>query len=343
MQSTRVFPAEWFPQSGVQLTWPHPQTDWLDTLGQVIPCYQQIAYEISKRQKLLVVCHNTAEVNQYLTHCDQRNIAYYEVPANDTWARDHSGITVYENEQPVLLDFQFNGWGLKFPANYDNQITGELYRQKAFHKTVSHQSLNGFVLEGGSLESDGKGTLLTTEGCLLAPNRNEPLSREDIAAFLKETLGLQRILWLKNGYLAGDDTDSHIDTLARFCDAQTIAYVQCLQTEDEHFEALSQMEQELRQFRTMSDTPYRLLPLPMADPVYGPQGERLPATYANFLIMNEVVLLPYYGLPQDEPAREVLQEAFPTREVIGIPCEVLIQQHGSLHCITMQYPQGVLA
>nr|WKN39784.1 agmatine deiminase family protein [Tunicatimonas sp. TK19036] len=343
MKNTRVFPAEWYPQSGVQLTWPHPETDWRDMLDQVIPCYQRIAQEVAKRQKLLVVCHNQAEVQNYLTQCDPANVIYYEIPTNDTWARDHSGITVMEDEQPLLLDFQFNGWGLKFPANYDNQITAQLYQKKAFQNLVQYQSLKTFVLEGGSLESDGEGTLLTTEECLLSHNRNEHLTKDEITTFLKETLGVQRVLWLKNGYLAGDDTDSHIDTLARFCDAQTIAYVQCPQADDEHYEALAKMEQELRQLRMASGEPYRLLPLPMADAVYGSEGERLPATYANFLILNEAVLLPFYGLPQDEPAREVLQEAFPNREIIGVPCEALIQQHGSLHCVTMQYPQGVLA
>lgn len=342
MNSQRLFPAEWYPQGGVQLTWPHAQTDWQGSLEQVISCYQQIAYESSLRQKLLIVCASTEATKQYLTHCDAANITYHEIPTNDTWARDHSGLTVLDEERPLLLDFQFNGWGLKFPANLDNQITRQLYKQRAFALTVEYQSIKNFVLEGGSVESDGEGTLLTTEGCLLSRNRNDHLSKEQIDEFLEEILGVSRILWLQNGYLAGDDTDSHIDTLARFCDSQTIAYVQCADSCDEHYEALTKMESELQQFRTQSNEAYRLLPLPMADAMYNDQGNRLPATYANFLIMNEVVLLPFYSLPQDETAREVLQQAFPSREIIGIPCEALIQQHGSLHCATMQYPENVL-
>jgi agmatine/peptidylarginine deiminase len=343
MKTKRVFPAEWYPQSGVQLTWPHSRTDWQSTLDQVIPCYQRIAYEISLRQKLLIVSSDANEAKTHLKHCNPTNITYHQIPTNDTWARDHSGIIVLKNEQPIVLDFQFNGWGLKFPAHLDNQITRQLYEQRAFSPSTKYQSMKGFVLEGGSLESDGASTLLTTETCLLSRNRNENLTKEQISEYLEETLGTERILWLQHGYLAGDDTDSHIDTLARFCDFQTIAYVQCIDSDDEHYEELAKMEQELQQFRTEIGQPYRLLPLPMADAMYDAEGNRLPATYANFLIMNEAVLLPFYGLSQDEPVREVLQQAFPNREIIGIPCEALVQQHGSLHCATMQYPDGVLA
>ncbi|MEO0331872.1 MAG: agmatine deiminase family protein [Bacteroidota bacterium] len=342
MKNARAFPAEWYPQSGVQLTWPHAQTDWQSTLDQVIPCYQRIAYEISLRQKLLIVCPNINEIKEYLIHCDPANVIYCEIPTNDTWARDHSGLTVLDDGQPVLLGFQFNGWGLKFAADLDNQITRQLYEQQVLSPTVGYESRKNFVLEGGSLESDGEGSLLTTEACLLSRNRNEHLAKEQISKYLQETLGVKRILWLKNGYLAGDDTDSHIDTLARFCNPRTIAYVQCTDPDDEHYEALAKMELELQQFRTKADESYQLLPLPMADAMYDRDGNRLPVTYANFLIMNEVVLLPFYGLPQDEPAREVLQQAFPSRVIIGISCEALVQQHGSLHCITMQYPKGTI-
>ena len=199
-----------------------------------------------------------------------------------------------------------------------------------------------FVLEGGSIESDGQGTLLTTEACLLSANRNDSLTKDEIELFLKETFGLQRVLWLQNGYLAGDDTDSHIDTLARFCDAHTIAYVQCVDSADEHYEALRRMEKELQAFRTTEGQPYRLIPLPMAEAAWGDAGKRLPATYANFLIINGAVLLPCYSTLQDALAKEQLQTAFPDREVVGVDCQALIRQHGSLHCVTMQYPVGIV-
>ena len=267
-------------------------------------------------------------------------LTLYEIPTNDTWARDHSGIMVVENGKLVLLDFQFNGWGLKFAANLDNQITHQLYKQGAFPATT-YRSMKHFVLEGGSIESDGEGTLLTTVDCLLSANRNDTLTKEEVEVFLKNHLGLQRILWLHHGYLAGDDTDSHIDTLARFCDAQTIAYVQCTDPTDEHYQALSGMEEELQAFTTLKGEPYRLIPLPMAEPVWDEEGHRLPATYANFLIINKAVLLPFYGTEQDAIAQAQLQSAFPEREVVSIHCGALIHQHGSLHCVTMQYPSNM--
>jgi agmatine/peptidylarginine deiminase len=332
-----VLPAEWHPQSAVQLTWPHPATDWQADLEEVARCFWRIAYEIALRQPLLVVCHNADEVRTQLKRCPPNRISVYEISTNDTWARDHCGITVLEAGNWVLLDFQFNGWGLKFPANLDNQITRQLYAQGAF-PGMDYRNVKQFVLEGGSIESDGQGTLLTTEACLLSPNRNDSLTKDEIELFLKEMFGLQRVLWLRNGYLAGDDTDSHIDTLARFCDANTIAYVQCLDSVDEHYEALRRMEEELQAFKTIEGRPYRLVSLPMAEAVRNDAGNRLPATYANFLIINEAVLLPFYGTAQDATAKAQLQTAFPDREVIGIDCQALIRQHGSLHCVTMQYP-----
>lgn len=341
MKAPVQLPAEWHPQSAVQLTWPHPATDWQADLEDVVQCFQQIACEIASRQPLMVVCHDRDEVRKQLAHCPIDRVSLYEIPANDTWARDHGGITVLEDGQPVLLDFQFNGWGLKFPANLDNQITHQLYAQGAFPGT-NYRTMKQFVLEGGSIESDGQGTLLTTEACLRSVNRNDTLTKDELEAFLKQTFGLQRVLWLRHGYLAGDDTDSHVDTLARFCDASTIAYVQCTDPADEHHDALRRMEEELQAFTTLDGQAYRLVPLPMAEAVHDEDGNRLPATYANFLIINEAVLLPFYGTAQDTIAQERLAAFFPNREVVGVPCQPLIRQHGSLHCVTMQYPAGVI-
>ncbi len=175
----------------------------------------------------------------------------------------------------------------------------------------------------------------------MAPNRNQPLTKADIEEFLKKTLGLKQILWLHHGYLSGDDTDNHIDTLARFCDKTTIAYVQCNDDTDEHYHELKKMEEELLSFRTTDGEPYNLIALPMATPVFE-DDYRLPATYANFLIMNTVVLIPTYNSERDILAKQQLQKAFPNKEIIGIDCRTLIKQHGSLHCITMQYPEGFL-
>ena len=334
-------PAEWEPQSGVQLTFPHRGTDWAPYLEEAERCFFQIAFEIAKRELLLVVTPDKPRALQLLAGCNINNIRIFELPTNDTWARDHGGITVKRNGCLEILNFTFNGWGKKFDATLDNQITPELFFGNAFAPGVTLGDRTPFVLEGGSIESDGQGTILTTSECLLSDNRNEPMTREEIEAYLKTALGAKRVLWLYNGYLIGDDTDSHIDTLVRFCDPQTIAYVRCEDESDAHFDTLQKMETELRSFTTMNDTPYRLIPLPMADAMIV-DGERLPATYANFLIINGAVLMPTYCSDRDSLAKAALAMAFPDREIVEIDCSVLVKQHGSLHCVTMQYPEGVL-
>ena len=338
-----ILPAEWYPQSGIQLTWPHPDTDWREMLDEVEECFTDIAQEISKREPLLIVAPDTEKVRRRIEgKTTTANIGYLSCPTNDTWARDHGGITLIneENGRARILDFAFNGWGLKFAANHDNLITRHIYQEGLFNGEYVNR-LN-FVLEGGSIESDGKGTLLTTSECLLSPNRNGEWDREQIEAYLKENFSVRQVLWLDHGFLAGDDTDSHIDTLARLCPDDTIVYVHCNDTDDLHYAALSAMEEKLRSFRTLGGKPFRLLPLPMAAPIVC-DGERLPATYANFLILNKAVLYPTYAQPDnDAAAAQVLQLAFPGRDIVGINCRALIKQHGSLHCVTMQYPQGVL-
>lgn len=338
-------PAEWFPQSGVQLTWPHSHTDWCDLLPEVTTCYLRMAFEIASREKLVIVTPEKEKVEQCIrTHLPANvceNIVWQECNTNDTWARDHGFITCITKNGFELLDFRFNGWGMKFAANWDNQINRTLFNNQVLNGNY-HNHLD-FVLEGGAIESDGEGTILTTAHCLLAPNRNEPMDRNEIEHYLLKALHARRILWLNHGYLAGDDTDSHVDTLARLCPNNTIAYVQCTDKNDEHYQELSQMEQEIKNFRTIEGEPYTLVPLPMADAVYDDEGTRLPATYANFLIMNQAVLMPTYNQPaNDELAMKQLQKAFPKHSIVGIDCRVLIQQHGSLHCCTMQYPKGVI-
>ena len=336
-----VLPAEWVPQSGIQLTWPHAGTDWAHMLTEVQACFAAIAREIAQRELLLIVTPEPEEVKKQISATvNMQNVRFMECETNDTWARDHGAITMLDSEGTSFLDFMFNGWGLKFASDKDNLIT----RQAVESGFLNGRYVNrlGFVLEGGSIESDGLGTLLTTSECLLSPNRNGQMSRDEIEDYLCSVFHLKQVLWLDHGYLAGDDTDSHVDTLARLFSPDTIAYVQCTDTQDEHYEALHQMEEQLKTFRTLNGNPYRLLALPMVDKIEE-EGERLPATYANFLIMNDAVLYPTYRQPEnDQRAKEVLQEAFPEYEIVGIDCRTLIKQHGSLHCVTMQYPAGVL-
>jgi agmatine deiminase len=333
-----IFPAEWHPQYAVQLTWPHANSDWAYLIDQVERCFVHIAESVALHQRLIIACTDEQAVRSKLAPNLLKNISFFEIMSNDTWSRDHGAITVFEDGQAILYDFCFNGWGMKFAACHDNLITRNLYKAGAF-PGFRYANMNFFVFEGGSIESDGEGTLLTTENCLLSANRNDSLSKNEIELCLKQFFGAERVLWIKNGYLAGDDTDSHIDTLARFCAVDTIAYVTCSDPNDEHFEALAQMEEELKAFTQANGEPYRLIALPIAEPIYDPgDGHRLPATYANFLIINGAVLFPVYRCSTDLLAINAIKPAFPNHEIIPIDCSVLIRQHGSLHCVTMQYP-----
>lgn len=340
-------PAEFEAQAFVQLTWPHRNTDWAYIFDDVVDCYCNIAREISKREPLLIVAQHPNEVVEALTsrNIPTQNIRMFSCKTNDTWARDHGFITCVHNEQKILMDFQFNGWGMKFASNFDNQINKNLYDADAVEGIYTN--CLDFVLEGGSIESDGNGTLMTTSPCLLAPNRNDVMNKAEIEIQLCQFFNADRVLWLNHSWLAGDDTDGHIDTVARFCSEDTIAYVQCLDINDEHYQELKAMEDELKEFTKKDGNPYNLIPLPMPKAIYADDEfddngkiQRLPATYANFLIMNNSVLMPTYNQPEiDQIAINQLKVAFPDKEIIGIDCCVLIKQHGSLHCCTMQYPK----
>ena len=333
-KNTFRLPAEWEPQSGIQLTWPHAQTDWAPMLDEITATYREMRAAIERYEPVLVV----------------------EPPTNDTWARDHGFITLVDN-QPTgtmcsqienrkfknfkLLDFCFNGWGEKFPADLDNAINRRLYDQGLLRG--EYVDCLDFVLEGGSIESDGRGTVFTTTQCLMAPHRNQPLTREQIDERLRQTLCAERIVWIDHGRLTGDDTDGHIDTLVRICPDDTLLYVGCDDPADEQYDELRLMEQQLQSLRTLDGRPYRLLRLPMPRPIVE-DGERLPATYANFLVVNGAVLCPTYN--QEDLDREALRlvgRAFPGRDIVGIDCRSIIRQHGSLHCCTMQFPEGVLS
>lgn len=335
----RNLPAEWAPQSMVQFTFPHEGTDWAAVLPVVVPCFVACITAVSRFEPVLVVCDEVAKTQRYFEGHDLSRIHFVALPSNDTWARDHAAITVEEDGRPLLVDFVFNGWGLKFPADQDNLISRRLHGMGVFGGAEMEHG--GMVLEGGGIESDGLGTLMTTTECMLSPNRNPHLTQADIEAHLGRALGAERVLWLHHGYLAGDDTDSHIDTLARFCDPGTIAYVRCTDERDEHYAALKAMEAELQGFRKADGQRYGLVPLPMASACYDEEGHRLPATYANFLIVNGAVLVPTYRVPEDEAALAQLAACFPDREIVPIDCYPLILQHGSLHCITMQFPASV--
>jgi len=339
----RRLPAEWEEQDGVLLAWPHENTDWRPFLAEVEPVFTEIGQCISLFERVVIIAPDREMVAEKLRHAGAvlERIDIYEIVTNDTWTRDFGPITVFENGRPRILDFAFNGWGLKFAADLDNQATRRLHRLGAFGRTPLETV--GLVLEGGSIESDGTGTLLTTAECLLGSNRNPHLSRLGIEAALAGEFGTDQILWLDSGFLEGDDTDSHIDTLARLCPDDTILYQSCPDKQDVHFEALQRMATELESFRTRDGLPFRLIPLPWPSPRHNEDGQRLPATYANFLVINGAVLVPTYRDDNDAAALVTIRKAFPGRTVIGVDCLPLIRQHGSLHCITMQIPKGVLS
>ena len=325
----------------VQLTWPHKDTDWAPILPEITAVYEEMAHEILKREDLLIVTPN-----DLLPNLSTLNSKLSTFTSNDTWARDHGFITVEEAEDPsfsllpspsspltskLLLDFCFNGWGEKFEAALDNQINRHLYDQGLVKGT--YEDHLDFVLEGGSIESDGKGTIFTTSCCLMAPHRNQPLSQQEIEERLKAYLGAERVVWLNHGSLIGDDTDGHIDTLVRICPDDTLLYTG---GDDDHPD-LALMEQELQALRTVDGRPYRLLKLPLPQPIYDGDN-RLPATYANYLVVNGAVLVPTYAQSElDREALDTVGQAFPDREIVGIDCRAIVRQHGSLHCCTMQY------
>lgn len=349
MTNKYILPAEWDSVDGILLAWPHKDTDWAYMLDEIIDCYIEMIRAITRHTSVVIIGPDTEVIRQAVVNAgmpDIRRIDIREVATNDTWIRDYGVITTKDNDSGrfTFNDFCFNGWGLKFAADLDNLVTSYLYKRRCFANGKYANRLN-FVLEGGSIESDGIDTILTTSRCLLSPNRNGISDKRKAEAALCRYLGAKRVLWLDHGFLAGDDTDSHIDTLARFASPDTIMYVKCYDRTDQHYAELSAMERELNLMRRADGTPYKLVPLPLPDPVYDKDnGERLPATYANFLIIGEqAVIVPTYGqADKDAQAVHAIQEVFPHYCIECVDASALIRQHGSIHCATMQIPHGAL-
>ena len=337
------FPAEWEPQSAVLLAWPHPETDWANRLPEVESTYIALLAAICRFQPVLLcvadpALRERATALLLAAGVDMAQVRAVEVGYDDTWLRDSGPITLRAGHDLQLLDFHFTAWGGKFEAALDDQLVSKLHSAGVFG-SARHQRID-FALEGGAIETDGEGTLMSTWRCL--HERHPEMSRDQVTALLQEWLHQDRTLWLDHGYLEGDDTDAHIDTLARFASADTIVYQGCPDPDDSHFVELRAMAVELAAFRRSDGSAYRLLELPWPRPIVD-QGRRLAASYANFLIINGAVLVPAYGDDADAAAAGILAEAFPTREIIPVPCRSLIWQNGSLHCLTMQLPDGLLA
>jgi agmatine/peptidylarginine deiminase len=337
-------PAEWEAQSGVMLTWPHAATDWADDLDRVRPVFAAIGAAVSRREDLLSIVSTPDErglVEQALAlaGADLGRCHFAIVPSDDTWARDHGPIGTVADGRVTLNDFRFNAWGGKYDATLDNAINAQLQAGGVFADSALVN--RNMVLEGGAIETDGQGTLLATRRSIIDPARNPALSAGDIERLLGDWLGITHFLWLDHGALAGDDTDSHIDTLVRFADTETLLYVTAPAGDVDH-PALEAMAAQLKTFHSPAGAPYRLLPLPFPGVHHADDGRRLPASYANFLVINDAVLMPGYGVDNDAAAATVLAEAFPGRDVITIDCRAIIEQNGSLHCLTMQFPSGLV-
>jgi len=326
-------PAEWEHQQMIQLVFPHENTDWNDYLSDAIDTFIDIAKNIAKYGKVIIVSKKLEQIKKRFPK--KRNLTFINLDSDDTWSRDFGGITIEEEKDLKILDFTFNAWGKKFPYEKDNQITKKL-KLKGIFKGYKHKTIP-FVLEGGAIESNGNGIIMTTTKCLLEKNRNPKLTQKQIEKKLVQYLGAKKILWLNHGALEGDDTDSHIDTLARFISSDTILYQSCDDKDDSHYAELKNMERELKNFTQLNGKPFKLIALPWIDAKFD-REDRLPATYANFLIINGAVLVPIYNDKNDNEALKIFKKSFPKYDIIAINCSTLIRQHGSLHCVTMQYP-----
>jgi agmatine/peptidylarginine deiminase len=339
-------PAEWEPQSGILLAWPHAGTDWAGRLDEVEESYIALVAAIARHERVLL-CVADDDIEAYArarlasARIDMARVGFAIVPYDDTWLRDSGPITLVADAAPAafrLLDFRFTAWGGKFEAGQDNLLVERLHQAGNFLKS-DRQAID-FALEGGAIDTDGAGTLLTTWQCL--HERHPDRSREDLSKQLAGWLQQDRVLWLDHGYLEGDDTDAHVDTLARFAAVDAIVFQACDDPTDSHYRELQAMAAEIAALRTRDGAPYRLFPLPWAQPIVD-GGRRLAASYANFLIVDGAVLVPAYSDSADDLAAGVLAQAFPGREIVPVPCRALIWQNGSLHCLTMQLPQGIIA
>ena len=376
---TYRLPAEWEPQDFVLLVWPNETTDWAPYLEEIRQTVAEMVRTIARHEDVMLLSMFMNDVPEELR--EMPNVYVIELPNDDTWARDFGPIVLKstlpanpsadgegegdeeQNKDRLWLDFRFNGWGGKFLADWDNMIPLKLWALYGFLDEADYEDHQDFVLEGGSIETDGQGTLFTTSQCLLAPHRNQPLTKEQIEEQLKHRLRVSRVVWLDYGNLVGDDTDGHIDTIVRCAPDDTLVYVGCDDPADEQYADFHALEEQLKTLRTADGQPYRLLRLPMPDAIYEVegdcvavqssnvaarrskvqevQGERLPATYANFLVINGAVLVPTYNQPaKDAEALRVVQQAFPDREMVPIDARTIIRQHGSVHCLTMQVPEG---
>lgn len=318
--------AEWQKQELLLLSLPHENSDWKPYLEEILQSYEEFVKAVANFQKVLLIAPSEKDFQRF-KHI--KNVDFFKCDTNDTWIRDFGAIDVLEDDKLIGLDFTFNAWGDKFQSTLDNAVNSKLFAQKLSGKLEKID----FILEGGSIDFNGQGVMLTTSACLLNENRNSHLNKEQIEAKLKEIFGLNQIIWLNHGYIKGDDTDHHIDTLARFINEKTIAYCVCKDENDEHYKPLKAMEEELEK------TGFDLLELPLPKPLYF-EGKRLGATYANFVFVNGGLIVPTYNDENDALVLENLQKACKDRKVVEVDARVFLRQNGSLHCSCQNRYEG---
>ncbi|HVK58002.1 MAG TPA: agmatine deiminase family protein [Candidatus Kapabacteria bacterium] len=335
-------PAEWEPHIGTWFTWPRPEgISFPDKYDTVPPVYAELIKELIKVEEVHINVWNEEKemlarevLKIYGTPLDR--VHFHHFPGYEPWCRDHGPIFIVREKNGVreraIVDWNYNAWGGKYPPyDLDDRIPQHVGRYRNLEVFSP-----GIVMEGGSIELNGKGTLLTTTACLLNPNRNPHLNQQQIEQYLKDFLGVRNILWLGEGII-GDDTDGHIDDISRFTDANTIVTVVEEDPQDENYEILNENLKKLRTFKDQDGQPFRIVTIPMPGIVQH-EEQRLPASYANFYIANEIVLVPTYRNANDQRALETLQSLFPARRVIGIDSMELIWGLGSFHCISQQEP-----
>lgn len=327
-------PAEWANHAATWSVWPRDDDYWGGCLGMAQRDLALFLNTLAEFEPVRLLVHDEASAQDARSHLSAK-IQLHIVPNRDIWLRDSGPIFVTHPQGKVAgVNWQFNGWGDRFPSDLDNQIPlhfADILALKLFDP--------GIVLEGGSIETNGNGLCLTTQQCLLAPTRNPRLSASEIEQYLNQYLGQQEVLWLDQG-LEGDHTDGHIDTITRFVDEQTVVTSICEDPNDANFEPMQANLSVLKDFRDRQGHPLTVIPLPLPQTRIDFDGERLPLTYANFYIANGAVLVPVYDDPNDERALEILRGCFGDREVIGLNARGLIHGGGAFHCATQQQPRG---
>lgn len=343
MDNDILYPAEWECDGPILLALPHEDTDWADILPEALDQFKRLIEALVQNgEKVILLAPGEQEARAVTEGCPEGTVTVALIPTNDTWTRDYGPISVVRHGRLRAVDFGFNGWGLKFAADRDNLVNLNM-KERGILPLGQYRNRRDFILEGGSVETDGRGTLLTTTRCLLSPNRNGGGTRGEIGEILSRELGVDHILWLDYGALIGDDTDSHIDTLCRMAPGNMILFTGCRDMDDLQFEELLHMRAQLSMFRNAEGEPYNLLELPLPDAVYDEEGNRLPATYANYLVTPRAVYMPVYGQPEkDELACQTVRVAFPDHKVVPVDCVTLTKQHGSLHCSTMTLPENIV-